>query len=323
MASPSPVTDGQTVFAMFGTGDLTAFDFSGKELWTRNIGKDFGKFAVMWLYGSSPLLYKGKLYVQVLQREPIPPDYVHAVDDKPHRESYLLCLDPKTGKNLWRHVRKTEAKMESSESYASPVPFEGKNGTEIIIVGGNCTTGHSAETGEENWRCDGLNAKDGQWMRTVPSAVTGAEMIFASAPKREPVFAIKSGGKGNITSTHVAWKFDEFPTDCVTPLFYQGSLFVLDGDKQMMTRLDPKTGKKIWQGNLGVRDIFRGSPTGADGKIYCISERGTVVVLDAGNEFKILSTIPLNEEPCRASVVASHGQLFLRTAQNLYCIGKK
>jgi len=322
MASPSPVTDGKTVFAMFGTGDLAAYDYSGKELWTRNLGKDYGRFSINWLYGSSPLLYKDKLYVQVLQRSPLPPDYTHAIDDKPDRDSYLLCLDPATGKDLWRHIRKTDAKKESSESYATPLPFEGKNGTEIILVGGNCTTGHDARTGAELWRCDGLNAKDGDWMRIVPTVVTGAGMIFASAPKREPVFAIKSGGKGNITSTHVAWTFDEFPSDCVTPLFYQDSLFVLDGDKQMITRLDPATGKKIWQGSLGVRDIFRASPTGADGKIYCISEPGNVVVLDAGDDFKVLSTIPLNEEPCRSSIVASQGQLFIRTAAHLYCIGK-
>ncbi|MEO6184619.1 MAG: PQQ-binding-like beta-propeller repeat protein [Verrucomicrobiota bacterium] len=322
-ASPSPVTDGKTVFVIFATGDLAAYDFSGKERWTRNIGKDFGKFALMWLYGSSPLLYEEKLYIQVLQREPIPPDYTHAIDDKPHRESYLLCLDPKTGKDLWRQVRKTQAQMESNESYSTPIPFEGKNGKEILIVGGNCATGHNANNGEEIWRCDGLNAKDGQWMRTVPSPVTGAGMIFVCAPKKEPVFAIKSGGKGNITATHVAWKFDEYPSDCVTPLFYQDKLYVLDGDKQMMTCLDPKTGEKKWQGNLGVRDIFRGSPTGADGKIYCLSERGTVVVLDAGKEFKILSTIPMNEEPVRASIAVAQGQLFIRTAQNLYCIGKK
>ncbi|MEP6663966.1 MAG: PQQ-binding-like beta-propeller repeat protein, partial [Verrucomicrobiota bacterium] len=233
------------------------------------------------------------------------------------------CLNPKTGKDLWRHIRKTDAKMESNESYATPIPFEGKNGPEIIVVGGNCTTGHNAKTGEEIWRCDGLNAKDGPWMRIVASPVTGAGMIFACAPKREPVFAIKSGGKGNITATHIAWKFEEFPSDCVTPLFYQDKLFILDGDKQMMTCLEPKTGQKIWQGNLGVRDIFRGSPTGVDGKIYCVSERGTVVVLDAGKEFKILSTIPMNEEPCRSSIAVSNGQLFIRTGQNLYCIGKK
>lgn len=322
-ASPSPVTDGKTVFVMFATGELAAYDFSGNEVWTRNIAKDFGKFSLMWLYGSSPLLYKGKLYVQVLQRQPIPSDYTHAIDDKPNRESYLLCIDPKTGKDLWRHVRKTQAQMESNEAYSTPIPFEGKNGTEILIVGGNCATGHNANTGDEIWRCDGLNAKDGQWMRTVPSPVTGAGMIFVCAPKKEPVFAIKSGGKGNITATHVAWKFDENPSDCVTPLFYRDSLYVLDGDKQMVTCLDPKTGVKKWQGNLGVRDIFRGSPTGADGKLYCISERGTVVVLDAGKEFKILSTIPMNEEPVRSSIAVANGHLFIRTAQNLYCIGKK
>lgn len=319
MASPSPVTDGKTVFVMFGTGDLAAYDFSGKEIWKRSIAKDFGKFSIMWLYGSSPLLYKGKLYVQVLQREPIPPDYSHAIDDKPHRESFLLCIDPKTGKDLWRHVRKTEAKMESNEAYSTPIPFEGKNGTEILIVGGNCITGHNSETGKEIWRCDGLNAKDGNWMRTVPSPVAGAGMIFACAPKKEPVFAIISGGKGTVTP---AWKFEEFPSDCVTPLFYQEKLFVLDGDKQMMTCLEPKTGKKIWQGNLGVREIFRSSPTGADGKIYCLSERGTVVVLDAGKEFKILSTIRMGEEPIRSSIAVADGNLFIRTAENLYCVGK-
>ena len=148
-------------------------------------------------------------------------------------------------------------------------------------------------------------------------------MIFVCAPKKEPVFAIKSGGQGNITATHIAWKFDEFPSDCVTPLFYQDKLFVLDGDKQMMTCLDPKTGEKKWQGNLGLREIFRGSPTGADGKIYCLGERGTVVILDAGKEFKILATIKMGEEPIRSSIAVSQGQLFIRTAQNLYCVGKK
>lgn len=156
-------------------------------------------------------------------------------------------------------------------------------------------------------------------MRTVPSPVAGAGMIFACAPKKEPVFAIKSGGKGTVTP---AWKFEEFPSDCVTPLFYQEKLFVLDGDKQMMTCLEPKTGKKIWQGNLGVREIFRSSPTGADGKIYCLSERGTVVVLDAGKEFKILSTIRMGEEPIRSSIAVADGNLFIRTAENLYCVGK-
>ncbi|MCF7669685.1 MAG: PQQ-like beta-propeller repeat protein, partial [Verrucomicrobia bacterium] len=92
--SPSPVTDGERVIVMFGTGDLAAFDFNGNELWSRNLCEEYGKFAFMWLYGSSPLLFDNKLYIEVLQRTP--PTYSHAKDDKPERDSFLLCLNPET-----------------------------------------------------------------------------------------------------------------------------------------------------------------------------------------------------------------------------------
>jgi outer membrane protein assembly factor BamB len=322
MASPSPVTDGKSVFVIYGTGDLAAYDFAGTELWKRSLAKEYGRFSINWIYGASPLLYKGKLYVQVLQRNPVPPDYTSALDGKSERESYLLCIDPKTGKNIWRHVRPSDALAESQESYASPIPSVGKNGTEILLVGGDCTTANDAKTGEELWRCGGLNSHNDPTFRLVPSPVVADGMVIACAPKREPVFGIKDGGKGLVTDSRIAWSYKEFPSDCVTPLYYKGKLFVLDGDKQMMSCLDPKTGEKKWEGSMGVREIFRASPTGADGKIYCISERGTAVVLSAGDEFKVLATIPMGEEPVRASIAAADGHLFIRTAQNLYCIGK-
>jgi outer membrane protein assembly factor BamB len=320
MASPSPATDGKRVFSLFATGDLAAFDLAGQELWKRDLAKDYGRFANMWIYGSSPMLYGGKLYVQVLQRNPRPDNYAHALDDKTERESFLLCLDPLTGKNLWRHVRPTDATDEAQEAYSTPVPYTGKQGAEILVVGGNYVTAHSPDTGAELWRCGGLNDRQEHYWRTVPSAVVADGMIIACGPKRDPVLAIKDGGKGLVTETHLAWKFKEFPSDCVTPLFYQQKLFVLDGDRQMMTCLEPQTGAKKWQGNLGVPDIFRASPTGADGKIYCLSEKGTVVVLDAGDEFKILSIIRMGEAPVRSSIAVAHGALFLRTAKNLYCV---
>jgi len=322
MASPSPVTDGKLVYVLFGTGDLAAYDLDGGQIWFRNLGKDYGKFANMWLYGSSPLLFQNKLYIQVLQRDD-PSQYPHAVDDKPKRDSYLLCLEPSTGKTIWKENRPTEAIIESQESYASPVPYQGKSGAEIIVVGGDNVTGHDSGTGKELWRCGGLNSKNNQWFRIITSPVTGDGLIFASAPKREPLLAIKEGGRGVVTDSHVAWRFVENPPDVCTPLFYQGKLFVLDGDKKVMTCLEPKTGKKIWSGELGVREIFKASPLGADGKIFCISERGTAVVLSAGEEFKILSTAAMGEEPCRASMAAADGKIFIRTAKNLYCVEKK
>jgi len=322
MASPSPVTDGKSVFVLFGTGDLAAYDFSGKELWARSLAKDYGRFSINWLYGSSPLLYQGKLYIQVIQQTPIPADYSQAQDGKPDRDSYLLCLDPKTGTNLWRHIRPTDATSEAMEAYSTPIPCVGGNGTEILVVGGDYTTAHSPETGAELWRCGGLNERKQEYWRIVPSPVVAGGMIIACGPKRDPVLGIRDGGKGLVTDTHIAWRFKEFPSDCVTPLFYQGKLFVLDGDRQMMTCLEPQTGEKQWQGNLGLREIFRASPTGADGKIYCVSENGTVVVLDAGPAFKVLATLRLGEAPVRSSIAVAGGRLFIRTARHLYCIGR-
>ena len=92
MASPSPVTDGKAVYILNRTGDLAAFDFDGKVLWQRNLGKDYGKFSINWIYGSSPLLYAGRLYIQVLQRSPAPPDYPGIGSTTGDRESYLLAL---------------------------------------------------------------------------------------------------------------------------------------------------------------------------------------------------------------------------------------
>jgi outer membrane protein assembly factor BamB len=323
MASPSPVTDGHTVFLLVGTGKLVAFDFSGKELWSRDLAKDYGKFSINWLYGSSPLLYRKKLYIEVLQANPIPNSYPQAIDDKPERESFLLCLDPATGKNLWRQIRPSDAVSEAQEAYTTPIPCENGNHSEIIVVGANYVTAHDSATGAELWRCAGLNDRHEMFWRIVPSPVIAAGMIIACGPKRDPVLGIEDGGHGSVTDTHLTWKFKEYTADCVIPLFYEAKLFVLDGDRQMMTCLDPKTGQKKWQGNLGVHDIFRASPTGADGKIYCLSEAGTVVVLSAGDEFKILSTISMGESPVRASIAVAHRELFVRTARNLYCVGRE
>ena len=325
MASPSPVTDGRTVWALFGTGDLAALDFSGKVLWKRQLGDEYGRFAVMWLYGSSPLLFDGRLYLQVLQRNPAPPDYPGLAGGSPERESYLLALDPQTGKTLWKVTRPTEARMESSESYATPQPHIGPDGrAQLLVVGGNCLTGHDPATGRELWRGYGLNSKDGEWMRIVPSPVSAAGLAIAAGPKKEALLAFNTDKKGDITTTGLAWKFDEKKTpDVCTPVFYQGKLFVLDGDSKTLTALDPKTGEKKWQGELPTRVVIRASAVAGDDRLYIMDEAGTVFVVSAGDEFKLLATIPMGDaNGSRASLAISDGQLFIRTTEKLYCVGK-
>jgi outer membrane protein assembly factor BamB len=318
MASCSAVTDGRRVYALFGTGDFAAFDFDGKPAWQIRLSEEFGAFAHMFLYGASPLLFEGRLYVPLLQRNP--PTYGHALDHKPDRKSWLICVDPATGKVLWSHERKTEAREEAMEAYTTPLPVVGRQGTELIVVGADCVTAHRPADGSEVWRYAGLNRRKNSGGRIVPGAVAATGLIFAIGPKREQLVALRAGGAGLVGEEGVAWRVEQNIPDVPTPLFYQGRLFILDGDRQTLTCFQPDTGRQLWQGRLGIREIFYASPTGADGKIYCLSEAGTLVVLSAGEKHEVFSTTAFGEGPCMSSVVISGGSLLIRTAQNLHCL---
>jgi outer membrane protein assembly factor BamB len=315
LASPSPITDGKTVWTSFGSGDLAAYDFSGKELWARHLTREYGRFAINWLYGCTPLLYQGRLYVEVLRRGP--------------EESFVLCLDPKTGANIWRHVRPSDALEESLEAYSTPMPCECGGKTQIVVVGGNYVTGEDAATGNELWRGGGLlNLQNPSSSRLVPSPLVADGLIFVCGPKRNAFLAYRQCAAGDITSNGLAWSSHQFTTDCATPLFYEDKLFVLDGDRQTLFCLEPKSGEVKWRQALGVREIFRASPTGADGKIYCFGESSTAVVLSAADG-KVLSTTSMGEADqgdsglSHATIAAAQGCLFVRSAGHLYCLAKK
>ena len=315
MASPSPVTDGKSAFFLYGSGHLVGFDYEGKELWSRNIETDYGNLALQFGYGSSPLLYAGRLFILVVRR------------NKPYRrpeadgllDSYLIALDPKTGKTLWKQQRVTNAFDEGMETYSTPVPFVRNGKTEILNTGADFVTANDPETGKELWRFEYWTRKVRD-SRIIPSLVTGDGLIFGTRHKHGGVFALAPGG-----SPRIVWEFAAPVPDCSTPLYYRGRLYVLDGIKngKVVTCLDPATGRIFWQGTIGGRGPWRASLTGADGKLYCINESGEIVVLAAGgNEFKIIFETRTDETPIQSSIAAADGRLFIRTAKNLHCIGK-
>lgn len=326
MASPSPVTDGKSVWVLYGNGAMAALDFEGKIVWQRNLGADYGRFAINWIYGSSPLLFDGRLYVQVLQRSPAPPDYPGLTGDAGDRESYLLALDPATGKTLWKHIRPSDAQMESLESYATPVPHKSGGKTQLLIAGGDFLSGHDPATGKELWRGYGINPQRGEWMRLVASPVSAGDLAIICGPKKQAMIAFKTDGSGDVSDTGVAWKFDEKKTpDVCTPVYWNEKLFALDGDKShALVCFDAKTGEKLWEGQLPESGtVIRASPTLADGRLYIVNEKGTTYVVDAtASEFKLLATNVLPDENVRGSIAVSDGQLFIRGTQFLYCIGK-
>lgn len=318
-ATPSPIVDGERVYFFYGTSDLVAFDMDGQIIWQRNIEKDHGRIQIMWRYGASPLLYKGKLYISVIHRY----TSIQAEEGQPKPMSYLLCIDPKTGKDLWKQERITDATGEGMEAYTTPYPFEGTGDPLIIVAGADYVTAHDPNDGREVWRSPDYNPRKRGAYRLVPSAVSSDGVIIYCEPRGGAIFALKSGGSGQLTEDDLAWSSREYAPDVCSPLVMDGKLFVLDGDRKVISCLDPATGGVHWRGELGGRSAFQASPTGADGKIYCISMGGEVVVLSAGDEFKVLSRIEMGERECRSTISVADDQLFIRTAQNLYCIASK
>jgi len=307
MSSPSPVTDGMRVWVMTGTGILKAFDFSGKELWMRDVQKDYGRFGLNWGYASSPLLHDGALYVQVL----------HGM--KTDDPSYVMKIEAATGKTLWKVERPTRAIMESPDSYTTPALLRHGTATEIVITGGDVVTGHDPATGRELWRMDGLNPHNNPNYRIVASPVVHAGFVYAPTRER-PLLAIKAGGRGDITATHRVWATDQGP-DVPTPVT-DGTYFYIVRDNGVMWCLDARTGAPVYGPQRLRPGTYSSSPVLADGKLYISNEDGLTTVVAAGPKFQVLAENALDDY-ILSSPAVSDGQLFIRTAGHLWAIGTR
>lgn len=307
MSSPSPVTDGSHVWVMTGTGFLKAFDFDGKELWARDIQKDYGRFGLNWGYASSPLLHGNSLYVQVL--------HGMRTDDP----SYLLRIDKATGKTLWRVVRPTTAIRESPDSYTTPALVGSGTTTEIVITGGDAVTGHDPATGRELWRANGLNPSNNSAYRIVASPVVLGDMIYAPTRER-PLLALKAGGRGDVLKSHVVWSFNSGP-DVPTPVT-DGTYFYVVRDNGVMYCLEARTGRTIYGPSRLPPATYSGSPVLADGKIYVTNEDGVTSVVRAGPQFELLAQNDFGEYTLSSPAI-SEGQIFIRTESALYAIGRR
>ena len=305
MSSPSPVTDGTAVFAMTGVGVLKGFDFAGNELWMRDIQKDYGKFGLNWGYASSPLLYGDGLYIEVL----------HGMKTKD--PSYLLRIDTKSGKTVWRVERHTDAIRESPDSYTTPALLKYGDRVEIVISGADCVTGHDPVTGKELWRATGLNPDHHSDYRTIASTVVFGDLFFVPTRVR-PLLAFRAGGRGDISESHRLWSFNNGP-DVPTPVT-DGKYFYTVNDRGIMWCLDARTGQEIWGSQRLRPAVYSSSAVLADGKLYVSNEDGLTTVVKGGAKFEVLAENDLAAYTLSSPAI-SDGHIFLRTAQFLYAIG--
>ena len=271
MSSPSPVTNGEHVYVMTGTGRLAAFDFDGNQLWQRDIQASYGRFGLNWGYASSPLLVDDALFVQV----------IHGMrTDDP---SYVLRIDRHTGDTLWRVERPTNARRESPDSYTTPALLEYGGTREIVITGGDVVTGHDPATGRELWRADGLNPRNNGAYRIIASPVVHGEMIYAPTRVR-PLLALRAGGRGDVTTSHLAWKTDNGP-DVPTPVT-DGRYFYIVNDQGIVWVLDAQTGEEIYGRQRLRPGTYSASPVLADGRVYVTSEGGPDQRLPGGTRVR-------------------------------------
>jgi hypothetical protein len=309
-SSPSPVTDGVHVWAVTGTGAVAAFDLNGNPIWQRNLQEDYGRFGLNWGYASSPMLYNGKLIIEVL--------HGNNTDDP----SYVVALDGPTGEEVWRRERPTDAERESPDAYTTPILYSEADRQYFVINGGDYVTGHDAETGDELWRAAGLNPRGAGNFRIIASPVVADGIIYAPT-RQKPLLALRTGGTGDVTESHLAWKWDDDAGPDVPTPVCDGKLFYMVNDRGLATCLDAKTGTVVWGPKRTASGTISASPLLADGKLYITNENGVTTVITAGPDSEQLAINELDGSYTLSSIAVSGQELFLRTSTHLYCIANQ
>jgi outer membrane protein assembly factor BamB len=292
LASPSPVTDGERVYALFGTGQIAAIDLSGKLVWKKNLAAAYGPFQINWGHGSSPVVYKDRVILLCYHES----------------ASYLLSLNAQTGDVQW----KVDAAA-GQTSYSTPLVVDAPGRAEIVVNSSVGVSGHDVSTGERLWHIDEANRFP------VPSPIFQNGLIYLSRGYRSsPFMAIKPGGKGDVAGSSVVWKMTS-GAPYISSLVYYDGLIYMAGDVGVLTVVDAKTGERVYQERVG--GVYTASPVAGDGKVYLVSEDGETIVVAAGRTPRILERNKLNARQLASPAVAS-GRLFIRSDDVLYAVGK-
>jgi outer membrane protein assembly factor BamB len=291
LASPSPVTDGRLVYAWFGTGQIIALDLTGQLVWQRHLGEEIGPFDIQWGHGSSPMLY-GDLLMLLC-------DHGSA--------SYLLAVDKETGEARWKTNR-----TPGTTSYSTPLAIEPSTGPELIINSSEGIEAYDPRTGASLWHIRETNRFP------IPSPFYQDGVLYASRGYRSgPYMAIRPGGRGDVSSSHVLWRVDTGAPYISSLVHYQGLLYMAN-DVGVITAVDAGTGERVWQQRLD--GVYSASPVAADGKVYFVSEDGHTLVLRAGRTPELLARNDIGERSVASPAIAG-GRIFIRTDDKIFAIG--
>ncbi len=296
LASASPVTDGQRVFAFFGSHGLFCLDFDGNLIWQKDLGRMQSKHGHG--EGCSPALHGNRLII----------NWDH------EGESFIVVFDARDGTQLWKRQRPEVT------SWSSPVVVVHQGRAQVIVAGTNRLRGYDLETGDTIWECGGLSAN----VVATPIAADGYVYVGSSYDTRA-MFAIKlDGAEGDITGTEqIVWHRRRLTPYVPSPLLYGGALYFLRHYQGVMTRVIAKTGDEP-TGPFRLerlRDIYA-SPVAANGHLYVTDRHGVTVVMSAGEVPRLVAVNQLADR-ISASAAICGDDLVLRGEQYLYCLSEK
>lgn len=293
MASPSPITDGKHLWTAFGTGDVFCFDRDGGLVWQRALADEYGVFENRFGASSSPLLFEETL--------------IHQCDH--YGASYVIALDKMSGANRWKTDR-----PDVWHSWSSPQLVPIGDRFELVLSGSEKLDGYDPRTGKWLWMVRGLARE------CVPTPVLANGLLISVSGTNGVHICVKPGGNGDVTESRVVWRNSRGTSFVPSGIALGGRYYVAD-DKGIATCFDSATGEVRWRKRLGGR--FTASPVAADGKLFFTDESGSTLVLDATqSEYHEISRNDVGEN-VYASLAISQGRLFLRTANNLICVGVK
>ncbi|MEX0818319.1 MAG: PQQ-binding-like beta-propeller repeat protein, partial [Pirellulaceae bacterium] len=296
-ATPTPVTDGERVYAVFSDGTVVAVDFSGNLVWENS---EVNFYSLHGL-GASPLLAHDQLVM--------PFDGSSREDNRlgwkvPWDKAVILSLDTATGSVRWKAQR-----GESRVGHVTPILVD--DGNQIVSAGGDRVQGFDARTGKRIWSIYS------QGEGVTPSPVVGEGLIFTSSGFEEPTIrAIRPGGEGDITKTHIAWEQKKGVPVLASPLYVHPHLYTITRDN-ILHCIEGSTGEIVWLQRLN--GVHSASPVFADGRIYILSEEGVTLVLRPGPRYEELARNSIGET-CLASMAVSQGHFYIRSSEHLYSI---
>lgn len=292
-ASATATTDGELVYASFGTQGIAAFDFDGTLVWHQDVG-DIDNY-----HGAagSPVLYKDKL---IIYQDSRPTDTLGA---------YVAAFDKKTGEVAWWTDRS------QTVGWGTPIIIQTDTRDELIVNSQRMVQAYDPNTGEELWRVRGMTRE------VIPTPVVGHGLVFCSSGRAGPTFAIRPGGSGDVTDTHVAWSSPRGSPFVPSGIIHGNLLYLINDMQSILTVFNAASGESIYQARMGVatREGFSASPIAVGDKLFFTNDNGQTFVVQAGEEFNLLHVNSFDAQ-ILASPALVDGTWYWRTDRELIAV---